>query len=323
MFYPHPGPALPVWKVVGAVVVLVCISAGALACWRRCPYLLVGWLWYLGMLVPVIGLVQVGVQAMADRYTYLPQIGLYIALAWAVADAVPVLALSSLGVRRRVGAGAGGSDGLCMASDVVLAGQRDSLDPRPGLYRQKLAGPQQPVACNNFGMVLADRGRFDEAIACFEKALEIKPDFAEAYFNLGLVLARHGQIDKAIAHYHKALELKPDCAEAHYNLGLALAGRGQVDEAMACFRKALEIKPELRGGPLQPGRGSGSAEKSTRQLFSFSRRCRSNPMMLRPIKTLVLPWRAAAGSMRRRRIIRRRWKSSPTSPRPTTTSPYS
>ena len=87
VFYPHPGLNLPLWKVVGALIILVCISAGALAGWRRFPYLLVGWLWYLGTLVPVIGLVQVGLQAMGDRFTYLPQIGLCIALVWGAADA--------------------------------------------------------------------------------------------------------------------------------------------------------------------------------------------------------------------------------------------
>ena len=108
------------------------------------PYLLVGWLWYLGMLVPVIGLVQVGSQATADRFTYLPQIGLYIALAWGVTDACRSLAVSSLAVRRHVGTGAGGSDGLCVASDIVVARQRDPLDPRPGLHFAEQCSPQQP-----------------------------------------------------------------------------------------------------------------------------------------------------------------------------------
>ena len=114
-----------------------CISAGALACWRRCPYLLVGWLWYLGMLVPVIGFVQFGGQARADRYTYLPQIGLCIALAWGGGGLCRSWPLSPLGVRRRVGVGIGSSDGVCVASDIFLARQRDPLDPCSRLYVAK------------------------------------------------------------------------------------------------------------------------------------------------------------------------------------------
>ena len=144
VFYPHPGLDLPLWKVVGAVVVLACISAGALACRRRYPYLLVGWLWYLGMLVPAIGLVQLGLQAMADRFTYLPQIGLYIALAWGVADVYRSSVALSLAVQRHLRIGPAGSDGLCVASDILLVRQRDALDPRPGLYFAEQCSPQKP-----------------------------------------------------------------------------------------------------------------------------------------------------------------------------------
>ena len=242
-YYPHPEHHLPMWKTFGALVVLACISSAAVKWRRRFPYLLVGWLWYLGMLVPVIGIVQVGSQAMADRYTYLPQIGLYIALAWGAADAC-----RSWPSRRWV---CGVASALMLVLFMGCAWRqttfwRDSevlwvrdLACSAGNWRV----PGNLLACNNFGIVLANRGQFDEAIACFEKALELKPDSAEAYFNLGLVQARHGQIDKAIAHYRKALELKPDCAEAHFNLGLALAGRGEVDSAIAHYQKALEIKP--------------------------------------------------------------------------------
>ena len=144
VLYPHPGVGLPLWKVIGAVAVLACISAGALACWRRYPYLLVGWLWYLGMLVPVIGLVQVGVAGdgrplhvlAADRPVHCLGLGR--------GGRVPVLAVSSLAVRRRVGAGAGGPDGLCVASDLLLARQRDPLDPYAGLHFAEQCGPRQP-----------------------------------------------------------------------------------------------------------------------------------------------------------------------------------
>ena len=133
VFYPRSGLDLPLWKVLGAALVLLGITGGVVVLRRRCPYLLVGWLWYVGMLVPVIGIVQVGSQMMADRFTYLPQIGPCIALTWGLADVRRFLAVSSPAVGRRERRCAGVFDGLRVASDNVLAGQRDPLDPRPRL----------------------------------------------------------------------------------------------------------------------------------------------------------------------------------------------
>ena len=141
-FYPHPGTTLPVWKVAGAAVVLAGISAAALAGWRRRPYLLVGWLWCVGMLAPVIGLTQTGLQGMADRFTYLPQIGLDIALVWGERP-VPIVAAPPPIAEHGGNAAVGGSHGLCLASDVFLARQRGTLAPRPGLHFTKLCGTQQ------------------------------------------------------------------------------------------------------------------------------------------------------------------------------------
>ena len=137
IFYPHPAENLPIGKVFLAVAVLLLISTAAVACRRRCPYLLVGWLWFLGMLVPVIGLVQAGAQGMADRFTYLPQIGLCIALAWGAARRGPISGASSSHLRPHGELGAGGADGLGVASDLFLARQPDPLDPHPGLYIAK------------------------------------------------------------------------------------------------------------------------------------------------------------------------------------------
>ncbi len=146
-YYPHPEGDLPVWKVIGALAMLACISVGVLAGWRRYPYLLVGWLWYVGMLIPVIGLVQVGKIAMADRYTYLPQIGLCIALAWG-----PIDVCRSWPYRRWL---CGVTSALVLAvlmgcawrTDVFLVRQRDVMAPHHCLYFPELAGPQQPRHC--------------------------------------------------------------------------------------------------------------------------------------------------------------------------------
>jgi protein O-mannosyl-transferase len=236
-YYPHPGRDLPIWEVVGALVLLTGISAGALA-WRRSfPYLFVGWLWYLGMLVPVIGLVQVGTQAMADRYTYLTQIGLYVAMAWGTAQLC-----RSWPYRGR----------LCgIAAALVLAGlmgcawqQTRYWHDSETLWTHALACTSRNlVAEANLGLALADRGQIDEAIAHYRKALEIQPVYVDAHNNLGAALAGRGQIDEAIVHFQKAIEINPDYVDAHNNLGAALADRGQIDEAMAHYQKALDIKP--------------------------------------------------------------------------------
>ncbi len=272
VFYPHPGANLPAWKIIGALVVLASISAGMLACRRRLPYLLMGWLWYLGMLVPVSGVAQAGLQARADRFTYLPQIGLCIALAWAVADVsrapscrrwacgiVSALVLAVLmGCAWRQTSFWRDSETLwthtlacisqnsfahkCLGSDLQMQGR---LDEAMIHYRKALEiDPHYADAHNELGRALIDKGRLGEADAHCRKALEIDPDCAEAHNNLGNVLANRGQSDEAIARYQKALEIKPDFAEAHHNLGNALANRGQSDEAIAQYQMALEIKPD-------------------------------------------------------------------------------
>ena len=238
--------------------------------------MLVGWLWYLGTLVPMIGLVPIGDHARADRYTYLPQIGLCIAVVWGVRWGVE--RSGAIGLLERWLYGVGGT--LLVAGLMACAWQQTSYwHDSERLWTHALAcTSQNPLADNNLGKALADRGQVDEAIAHFRRALEIKPDYVwptttsatpwpaadrstrpspitarpwksspttlDAHYNLALALAGRGQVDEAIAHYRKALEIKPDYAEAHYNLGNVLAGRGQVDEAIAQYRKALEIKPD-------------------------------------------------------------------------------
>jgi len=237
-FYPHPGTDLPLWKVIGAGVVLASISAGVLACRRRYPYLLVGWLWYAGMLVPVIGLVQVGAAAMADRFTYLPQIGLDVALAWGAADLC-----RSWPSRRWV---CGIASASVFAALMGCAWRQTSFwRDSETLWTHALAcTSRNNVAHNNLGLALAGRDRLDEAMAHYREALEIKPSHVEALTNLGVAFARLGRFGEAMAQYRQALEIKPDAAETHYDLGVALARLGRFDEAMAHYRKALEIKPD-------------------------------------------------------------------------------
>ncbi|MGO9112057.1 MAG: tetratricopeptide repeat protein [Thermoguttaceae bacterium] len=254
VLYPLPKGPLPVWEVVSAASVLLAISSAVFVFRRRCPYLLFGWLWYLGTLVPVIGLVQVGSQAMADRYTYLTQIGLYAAFAWGVAHVAglwpncrwPCAAVSA----------------LVLAGLIVCAWQqarhwRDSET----LWTHTLACTlQNSTAHDSLGLALAGHGRLDEAIAQYQEALKSKPDYVKAHVNLGVALARRGRLDDAVAHFQRVLEIKSDNVEAHINLGLALARLGRMDEAIVHFQKAVEIKSDsaeahINLGDALAGRG--------------------------------------------------------------------
>ncbi len=270
VFYPHPKADISPAKVVLAVLLLASISVASVA-WRRSrPYLLVGWLWYLGMLVPVIGLVQVGGQSMADRYTYLPQIGLVIALTWSAKEVLKAWSLRAW----MYGAAAGLVVAALMASAADQASNwRDNetlwshallCDPNNavahlnlgvtvekagrvaeavGHYRKVIEiDPTFAEAYNDLGGVLLQEGRAEEAAAEYQKALQIDPEYANAHSNYGVVLLRLDYVAEAVAHFHKALEIDPHLVPAHYNLGNALAGQGELDEAVAEYRKALECQ---------------------------------------------------------------------------------
>jgi tetratricopeptide (TPR) repeat protein len=237
VFYPHPGDHLPIGNVLVALIVLALISTGVLACRRRCPYLLMGWLWYLGMLAPVIGLVQAGWQARADRFTYLPQIGLCIALAWGAAGV-----LRSYSCRGGLG---GTAAALVLAVLMGCAWRQTSFwSDTETLWAHAVACTSRNfVAYQGLGRVLAERGKLDEAMAYYRKSLESKPDYAAAYEGLGLALVARGQHDEAMACYQKALTIEPDSPELYDDLGRALAACGRLNEAVAPYRKALELQP--------------------------------------------------------------------------------
>ena len=239
VLYPRLGRALPPWEIFEALLVLVGVTAATLVWRQRFPYLLVGWLWYLGMLVPVIGLVQVGISSGADRFTYLPQIGLYVALAWGAADVC-----RSWPYRRWV---CGVASALVLA---VLMGcawrQTSSWRDSETLWTHALACTSRNCAAHyNLGIVLDRQGRLDETLAHYQQALAIDPNCAEAHNNMGVALVRLGRLDEALAHYRRALELWPDYAMAHHNLGSLLGDRRHLDEAIAEFRRALEINPDF------------------------------------------------------------------------------
>ena len=216
VFYPLPKE-IPLVQVAGAMMVLAVISWLIWRARRQRPYLLMGWLWYLGMLVPAVGLVQVGPQAMADRFTYLPLIGVFIGVVFGLGDLAKKLRLEPMV--------------MISIAGIVLAGclfatarQLHFWRDNETLFERTLAVTKDnPVAHYTLGNGLLQRGQVEEAMAQFQKALEIKPDYTEAHNNLGCAFLRKGQVNKAMAHFQKALELQPNNVEVQNNLAWVLA----------------------------------------------------------------------------------------------------
>ena len=238
IFYPYPHD-LEFWKIIASVFLLLAVLAIAIAARRKCPYFLSGWLWYLGMLVPVIGILQVGLQARADRYTYLPQIGLYIALTWAAADFL------FAGWRHR-NMVLGSCSALILAVLAFCAHRQVAYwRNSEALWTHALAcTPDNFIARNNLGDALLQKNEVNEAIVQYQRALQLNPNGVLTYNNLGDALFLKGNADAAIACYQKALQLKPDDMDALCNLGKSLFKEGNLDEAITCYQKALQINPD-------------------------------------------------------------------------------
>ena len=251
VLYPHPGDSLATWKIAAAVVVLIAISASAIVWRRSCPYLLVGWFWYLSMLLPVIGLLQVGRQAMADRYTYLPQIGICVAAVWGVRDLIVLLTLREKsrggGLRLSVRSTLGIASAILFAAMLGCTWRQTAYwQDSETLWNRAIAcTARNPVAHYNLGVALTGLGHVDKAMAQYRKAIEIKPACVEARYNLAVLLAGHRQRDEAIAEYEQVLRDEPDFAEAHNNLGVALVASGRPAEALGHYQAAVRIMPDF------------------------------------------------------------------------------
>ena len=238
VLYPFPVDGLGVCKVAVSLLLLAAVSAGAFLWRRNRPWVLVGWGWYLVMLLPMVGIVQAGSQARADRYTYLPQIGLYLMVTWTIWE----ISLSWR-YRRQVLVGTGLA---CIAALMVAAAIQTSYwRNSEALWTRALdCTSRNAIAHNNLGVAFAERGRHKEAIGHYQRALEIRPDYAETMNNLGAALAAEKQTAEAVATYLRAIELRPEYAEAHGNLGIALAGEGRLDEAADHLERAIQFKPD-------------------------------------------------------------------------------
>ena len=233
VYYPYQIQ-LPTLTVAGAAFVVGLVTLLALKNFRQRPYLIVGWLWYLGTLVPVIGLVQVGDQAWADRYTYLPLIGLFVALVWFANETIKSrLVLQGLSVVA----------GTAMI--VTTSGQLSYWKNTRTLFeRANQVTPENYMAVTVLGSLLAKDHKLAEAREYYQMALRYKPGFPEAHFFLGNALDEEGRLDEAVAEYQKALWFRPTQEQTHIFLGIALGKQKKYDEAIAHYNAALKLNPD-------------------------------------------------------------------------------
>ena len=274
VLYPHPG-RLPLWQTLPAAILLAVVTILALVSVRKRPWLTVGWFWYLGTLVPVIGWVVIGPHAVADRYTYIPLIGIFVIVAWGADDLLP---------RGRIW-----RQVMATAATVLLLVLAGLTYRQTGywvnsrvLFERALANTKgNYLMHNNLGVTLAEAGEWEAAMAHYRRALEIYPAYAEAYNNIGEALLVHGDLAgagecfqqalkfstalaaphynlgivraqqerpaEAEAHYRQALKIQPDDPRTHNNLGVVLQQQGRIGEAESHFRRALQIFPQYAG----------------------------------------------------------------------------
>lgn len=273
VFYPY-RVSMPIWQIVTAAALLTVVT-GAVLLGRRRRYALVGWCWFLGMLIPVIGLVQAGSQAIADRYTYLSGIGLLVAAVWGIADAARTLRLPR--TMLAIGAGAvisawatctvlqigywandfnlfthavkaTGDNWLAqeyLGSEAVL--RRDDAAAAWHFRESVRLNPEAPYAHYNLANLLYRQGHIDAAIEDYRKTLAADPQFALAYHNLGVIEAQRADYASAIQLFAQTVRLKPDYAEGWLHLGAALAARGEDRKAAEAYRQVQRLKPGARG----------------------------------------------------------------------------
>ena len=305
VFYPYPS-TVPLWQSVGAGLLLAGISFLVIRAWRKLPYLCIGWFWYLGTLIPAIGLVQAGQwPAMADRFTYVPAIGLFVMLAWSIPHLLTKWRYRNTGFVLAAGALLAAlllltwtqlhrwSNTITLFEHTLkvtvnnylahnnlgnaLARQGKLKQAKDHYVKALRINPTFPRAHNNLANALARQGKSEEAIAHYTKALEIKPNFPKAHNNLGNVWARQGKNQEAIVHYSKALQLKPDFAGAHNNLGNILEGQGKINEAVFHFARALELKPDFAEAHFNLGNARARQGKMDQAQAHFIRALELKP----------------------------------------------
>ena len=239
VFYPY-ADTIFLSKALGAALIILFISVFALYSLKRIPYLFVGWFWYLGTLIPVIGLVQVGIQALADRYTYMPLIGIFLILAWGAEEMTRGCAIGTLYLPS--------VPFYCCALWAFTSWHQVSYWKNSiSLLEHTISVTRDnPIALNNLGLALAEVGKDDEAMRHFREILRLNPFDSKTLNNLGTMLQRHGKPEEAQEYFRRAIQSNPDNEEAHINLGARLAASQAPEnrtEAVQHFLAALRINP--------------------------------------------------------------------------------
>ncbi|HET6488471.1 MAG TPA: tetratricopeptide repeat protein, partial [Syntrophales bacterium] len=240
VFHPYPAE-IAAWQLLGSAVLILCATVLVVRYRKSCPYAFVGWFWYLGMLVPVIGVVQVGMQAMADRYTYIPLVGIFILLTWGAADLA-----ERIGLRKSALTAVAGLvfAAIVTATWVQVSYWQNSVI----LFEHALAVTSgNYLAHANLGVALNRMGRGQEAASHYLEAIRINPNYSSPHYNLANYYAARGDKEQAYRHYQEAVRIRPDYANAYNNLGVLLASQGRFEEAASQYEKALRIEPANAG----------------------------------------------------------------------------
>jgi protein O-mannosyl-transferase len=269
VYYPFAG--IPAWQVIGAALLLVGITVFCVSQRKIRPYLMVGWLWFLGTLVPVIGIVQVGGQIMADRYFYIPSIGLFIALVFALADIA-----KSCRVAPALSAGIAGGILLILATltNAQIQRWRDSFT----LFEHTLAvTPPNLRIEHNLGVALGASDRYDQAAAHFAKALQINPNFYDGLVAMGVTRAHQGRLPEAIEHFRAAIHSQPDAPKAHVQLAHALWNQNQDQAALEEMRRASQLAPKDADIQADLGLALGLAGRIPEAIEQLHEALRLNP----------------------------------------------
>jgi tetratricopeptide (TPR) repeat protein len=239
VFYPHPVENVSILYAVISAILLLAVTILVLRFAQNRRYLVTGWFWYLGMLIPVIGIIQVGAQAYADRYTYIPYIGLFIMLAWGLPQ------LLSKWPQRKIALGL--SMVIVLTALGICAHRQVSYwKNNVTLFSHALEVTQNNwLAHNNLGNAYARLGRYEEAIDAYQQTIKLNPDLAEAPNNLGIVYGKLGRLPEAIDAFSQAIIIDPDYVKAHYNLGVAYDKLDRLPQAIDAYKQAIKIKPDL------------------------------------------------------------------------------
>jgi len=302
-FYPYEP--LSIWPVAASALGLIAASVMVIRFSRGRSFLFAGWLWYVITLVPVIGLIQVGGQARADRYTYIPLIGVFIIGAWgiplvverwryrgAALQAAACILICALAVGARSQVRYWESDlalwehAVQVTDDNYFARTNlgfaliDGGDLSAGIeqYTESLRiNPNSAETHNALGTALFSQGQLDAAMEQYAMALRIRPGFADAHSNRGIALAKRGAVEEAFAEFRKALEIDPENPKIQYNYGFALANQGRLDEAMSHFRKALTIKPGYADAYFQMGNAFAGKEMLSEAAAEYTKALQIRP----------------------------------------------